>query len=117
MSQVKVGDIMPLSICLHDGKSGMNISADIFNKFGDLLQSVALSNTQGGLYVNTNEVMPDLDYVIINYRVNDSDDYEMACERFDAIKLPTKGVKYIVGQVVKKTQKKFYNGTATKVGV
>lgn len=93
-----MGEKIPLALKLYDNRPDMKVRADIFNMFGELLNSIRLHHTQSGLYINTDLPMPDLEYILVTYTVEDSEDYESICERFDGVK-KQENDKWIYGQV------------------
>jgi len=99
MSIVTIGEKMPLALKLHDNRVDLTVRADVFNMFGEKLSQVYLYHAQSGLYINTDLPMPDVDYAIVTYTVEDSDEYESVCERFDSRQRDTEPEKFINGTV------------------
>ena len=99
MSIVIIGEKMPLALKLYDSRPDKTIRADVFSMFGDKLATVNLYHAQSGLYLNTDLPMPDVPYVLVTYTVEDSEDYESVCERFDSCERPTEPETFVSGQV------------------
>lgn len=104
MSTVTVGEKMPLALKLYDGNQFQKVRADVFSMFGDKLASVFLYHAQNGLYINTDLPMPDVQFVLATYTVEDSENYESVCERIDSRKRDPEPEKFISGQVTAQSE-------------
>lgn len=99
LSEVTVGEKMPLALKLYDSRVNMTVRADVFSMFGDRLATVNLYHAESGLYLNTDLPMPDVKYVLVTYTVEDSEDYESVCERFDSSERMPEEESFVAGQV------------------
>lgn len=102
MAEIKVGDIIPLIIQLHDGYAGADVRARVYNSLGLNVANLKLVHYENGLYMNKSFEMPNDEFVTVQYQVQDSLDYAMGSETFYSIQKPSPEPTIIVGEVVEK---------------
>lgn len=71
MSNIKVGNPVPLSFQLHDGDTTKFVRAIVRNAAGALLGTVTLVHLSNGLYIDTSVVMPTGAFATATYDVFD----------------------------------------------
>lgn len=86
---IQVGDTVPLSLQLFDGKENMSVMAAVLDPDLNQLAEIQLQHVQGGLYISRQFIMPNVSYVIAHYVVYDgemeSEEYERASDVFYSI--------------------------------
>lgn len=95
------GERIPLSLKLYDSATDKKVRADIYDASGVKLQSVYLYHIDNGVYMNTEVEAPNSKNILIDYQVEDSEDYSGVCERL-YIQPKVEEEKIIIGQVQEK---------------
>jgi hypothetical protein len=80
------GTIVPLVVQLFDANSKAKINVSVFSPASQVLFKGELQHISGGLYETKQFVMPDMDFVIAQYEVLNSDEYSRASETFYRVK-------------------------------
>jgi hypothetical protein len=107
---VKVGDPIPLSLQLRDGNESQVVQATVLTPTAKVVSEVLLAHQRGGLYMSAAVAMPDVPFVVAQYKVLNTDFYEDAADEFQrdvaeaqakqvVAALTPKATKWIVGQV------------------
>lgn len=96
------GERIPLSLKLYDSAPDKKVRADIYNASGVKIQSVYLYHIENGVYMNTEIEAPNIKNIVIDYQVEDSEDYSGASERFFILPPKVEEEKIIIGQVQEK---------------
>jgi hypothetical protein len=105
---VTVGDYIPLNLKLFDDSPSEKVTADIFTNKGDRYKSVSLFHVETGLYINTDTPMPNVESVIVVYKVLDTDKYADASDIFYSKPAPVDEPKFIYGVVESKENRSEY---------
>lgn len=115
MTEVLVGERVPLSVQAFDENPGLKIMARIHSMDGELLENTYLYHAMNGLYLNTEIIMPDK-IIIATYAVENSGDYMTGAEKFSPIKPEKSPEKFIYGFVTEKiTDTEFITGVISEI--
>lgn len=106
--QIMIGEPIPLNLKLYDDSPIEKVTAHIFTNLGDKYKSVALFHLESGLYVNTDTPMPNVESVIVVYKVQDSEKYADASETFFSKPRPVDEPKFIYGVVESREKRSEY---------
>ena len=98
MIQVKVGDLIPLTLQVYDKRTDLTVTAKLVDNFGVLIAEKELASFGDGLYMSQTIQMPDVKFIIAQYFVT-PDEYEVSSDQFFAIPKPSEPEKLIVGEV------------------
>ena len=102
MIDVKVGSKIPLILQVHDGNPNLSVDAVLIDTFGNEFMRAKMNPVAGGLYINNEIEMPDIQMLIAQYHTDKPEDYEIAQDVFKAIPKPNAPEKMIVGEVIDK---------------
>jgi hypothetical protein len=92
------------------------VRADIYNFYGDKLNSVYLYHVENGIYMNSEIKAPSLDGVAVVYEIENSDLYSPVTERFFIDKTEVEEPKYILGLVKEKIlQSEYTKGAVIEI--
>jgi hypothetical protein len=79
---IKLGDIVPLSVQISDGNSKLKIMAKVISPSSNILFEGPLSHLMDGFYETKQFVMPEVDFVIAIYNVENNNEYSNSSETF-----------------------------------
>jgi len=79
---LKVGDLVPLSVQISDGNPDLEITVKVINPANAVIFEGVLSHMQQGFYETKQFIMPDFDFVIALYKIQNADEYSNASETF-----------------------------------
>ena len=99
---ILVGDIIPLSAQLHDGKPDVEVRAIVRDDIGLELTNEKLFHAGSGLYISNDVNVPDVRHVVVQYITNAPKDYEIGTEVFKALPKPKPQEKIAIGEVLSK---------------
>lgn len=102
MSEILVGDKVPLFLQLVDREPGHKVECVVVNDLGKELDRMSMIDSGNGLYLGPDYKMPDVPYIIALYSVQDSDKYEDASDLFTSRPKAVQKEKHIEGQVTKR---------------
>lgn len=100
MIEVSVGKKIPLSLQVYDGNSQLEVNCVLIKNDGTIYFSDILTHSVDGLYLNNSIEMPDVDFLIAQYRTNKPLEYEIAQDIFQGIPKVQIPEKYILGEVI-----------------
>lgn len=70
MNYLAVGAQLPISVKLSDENTGRTITAQVLSSVGAvLIDNISLPHIANGFYLNSSHLMPDVEQVVILYRV------------------------------------------------
>jgi hypothetical protein len=93
-----VGDKISLALKLWDSNPSAKVRCDLYDFSGQLYKSVHLYSAGDGLYLNTDEEMPDK-ALIASYKIIDSDQYADTAEQIFPLPKVQPAEKYVTGMV------------------
>jgi hypothetical protein len=118
---LKTGDIVPIAVQLFDANARADVRARVYGVANQVLFEGPLQHIKDGFYETKQFRMPDMDYVIATYKVENSDEYGMSSETFyqDKTEIITsqlldaqasKGDNYYQGIVSQESNEDFIEG-------
>ena len=97
---IKVGNIVPITLQMTDGNENLEIMCRIFDPAGLIITTLNLSHVKAGLYANLDFKMPPYNFIVCQYLVLGTDDYEDVTETFYADEIPTEKEIILTGVIV-----------------
>jgi hypothetical protein len=79
---IDTGTIIPLVVQLFDANLKAQINVTVFSPSSEIIFQGELQHIRNGLYETKQLVMPDMDFVIAQYEVLNSEEYSKASETF-----------------------------------
>ena len=101
MTNVLIGDPIPLAVQVHDNNAALKILARVFTDDGEFLEQKYLYHIEKGLYLNKDIKMPSKNILAV-YAVEDSEEYANEAERFSPLEPEKSPEKYVYGFVTEK---------------
>lgn len=102
--EIEVGQIIPISAQLYDGRTDVEVTATVKDDLGLLIGSTKLFSIGEGAYISNDVRMPNVRYVVVQYFTNMPDDYPTASETFLAIPKAAPKENILIGEVVSKVK-------------
>lgn len=93
-----VGQKISLALKLWDSNPAAKVKCDLYDMSGKLYKTVHLYSAGDGLYLNTEEEMPD-QALIASYKILDSEDYADTAEQIWPIPKVQEPEKFVTGIV------------------
>lgn len=97
---VKVGEKIPLTLQITDGNPNLEIVCRLFDPANLIWNTVELVHIKAGLYINLDLLMPPYPFIVAQYIIKNSEEYENVSEIFYADQLPEEKEMILTGQIV-----------------
>jgi hypothetical protein len=111
---IKLGQIIPILLQVHDGRADLTVWAIIIDSAGNELKKVAMFHSQNGLYMNNTEPMPLSSFITIQYLIEEGG-YSLSIDVFELEDLVEPPEIYIVGEVINRDPIDIIIGEVTNV--